>query len=294
MSAEVARQSTLDVGGIRITYVPDGATRQRPAAQFVGAAPDVWERHPGLLDPDGWLIMSFGSFLIESGRHTALVDLAWGPHSVDLTATSGGALEGDAHGGELIDNLARLGVSPADIDTVLYSHLHVDHVGWVVGEHGATFPNATHVLTETEWEHWRKHPEDDSGVAPSPEQLAVIRESVRCAADGDQPLPGVTLLATPGHTAGHASYVVASDTERVLLLGDAVHCPIEFTDPGIHFMADEDPALARRTKARIVRDFSGSGAVVAGGHFPEPPFGRLSQPVLPQDFQPLEATELSR
>jgi len=75
--------------------------------------------------------MTFGSFLLQSGERNALIDLGWGPRTVDLAEMSGGLMEGDSIGGALIDNLAALGVTPTDIDTVLYSHLHPDHVGWV-------------------------------------------------------------------------------------------------------------------------------------------------------------------
>jgi glyoxylase-like metal-dependent hydrolase (beta-lactamase superfamily II) len=289
MPARIARRSTLDVGAVRVTYLPDGATRQRPATQFVGAAPEAWEQHGEFLDEEGWLIMSFGSFLIESENHKTLVDLAWGPHSVDLGQVSGGALEGTAFGGGLLESLKAVGIEPTDIDTVLYSHLHIDHVGWAtLGDtQEAAFPNAVHVVSEEEWTFWQNPPRDDAGAAPGEAQLSVLGENLRLVQDGDNPVPGVTVFATPGHTAGHASFVIGSGRERAIILGDAVHCPIEFTDPEMSFMADTDGALARRTRARLARDFSGPGQIIAGGHFPHPVFGRLDGPELPQDFRPL-------
>jgi hypothetical protein len=96
-------------------------------------------------------------------------------------------MEGDSIGGDLLDNLAALGVAPTDIDTVLFSHLHPDHVGWAADAGGeAVFPNAVNVLTEQELAFWFNNPEAAAtGVAPDDAQAAVLKEQVRVVGDGD-------------------------------------------------------------------------------------------------------------
>jgi glyoxylase-like metal-dependent hydrolase (beta-lactamase superfamily II) len=110
--------------------MPDGVTHQRPAAMFANVGPEFWAEHPEEFDKQGWMIMTFGSFLVQSGDRNVLIDLGWDPKTIDLAEISGGQMEGDSIGGDLLDNLAALDVAPTDIDMVLFSHLHPDHVGW--------------------------------------------------------------------------------------------------------------------------------------------------------------------
>jgi glyoxylase-like metal-dependent hydrolase (beta-lactamase superfamily II) len=95
------------------------------------------------------------------------------------------------------------------------------------------------------------------------------------------------VVATPGHTPGHSSHAIVSGDQRAIILGDAVHCPIEFAEPSLRFTGDSDPDRAYRTRVRIAREFSGRGTVIIGPHFPEPVFGHLDGPELPQTLQPL-------
>ena len=284
-----APAATLEIGSTRLSFVPDGVTHQRPAAMFTNVGPEFWAEHPEEFDEHGWLIMTFGSFLVQSGDRNALIDLGWGPKTVDLAELTGGQMEGDSIGGDLLDNLAALGVAPTDIDTVLFSHLHPDHVGWAADAGGeAVFPNAVNVLTEQELAFWFTSPEAAAtGVAPDDAQAAVLKEQVRVVADGDSPFPGVSIMVTAGHTPGHASFVVSGADRRAIVLGDAVHCPIELVVPNLGFVHDIDPGQAAAAQARLDRELTRPGTVVAGGHFPAPAFRKLLD-TTPREFGPLE------
>ena len=95
--------------------------------------------------------------------------------------------------------------------------------------------------------------------------------------DGDMVAlaPGITARATPGHTSGHYCLVVASGNERAFLLGDAVECPLQLTQPDFYALSDVDPDLARRTREAVWREVEGTADLVAGAHFPDLRFGRV-------------------
>jgi glyoxylase-like metal-dependent hydrolase (beta-lactamase superfamily II) len=283
MAASAAPLCAVKVGDIRITFLPDGRLHARPLAQYGGSTPELWQRHDRYLDDDGWLVMSLGSMLVESADHKVLVDLAWGPRSMDIAELTAGAHEGDMIGGQLLASLDTMGLTAGHIDTVVYSHLHPDHVGWVCDHDGnATFPNATHWVGEAEWDYWRTGPEAGTGPAPNEAQFAAMEQRLSLAADGQSPIPGVNFMLTPGHTPGHCSLVISSGPERAVVLGDAIHCPIEISAPEVEFVFDVDPVLARRTKQRIERELEAPGTIAAGGHFPDLIFGRLMSDTAPR------------
>lgn len=284
MAARPATMATIDLGTIRVTYLPDGMSRTRPADQFVGGTEAMWAAHPELLDEDGWLVMGFGAYLLESAGRLALIDLGWGPSTLDLTAMSDGVVEGDATGGALIENLNARGVRPGDIDTVLFTHLHPDHIGWVRTSAGTTFPHAVNVIAEPEWEYWRG-PGTANDLGPAPEAMADFEAHLRTCTDGDFPFPGVILQLTPGHTPGHAAFVLTGAERRMIVVGDSLHCPLELYFPELDFANDVDPGQARLSCARIVEELSRPGTLVAAGHFPDPAFQRL-RGTSPPDLRP--------
>jgi glyoxylase-like metal-dependent hydrolase (beta-lactamase superfamily II) len=275
MPATSARLSSVMIGDIRLSYLPDGIHHVRPRAQYAGADDAFWARSGHVLDDDGWLVMSIGSLLVQNGDTNTLIDLGFGPHSVDITELTYGEHEGDLVGGELIDSLAGAGLSPADVDGVLFTHLHPDHIGWVESEGEGMFPNATCYVGATEWQYWLDGPETGTPRAPSAAQQAELARRLELLDDLATPVPGITAVATPGHTPGHVSFVVSSGRERAVVLGDMIHCPVEIGEREMDFVFDVDPALNRRTKDRIEAELSRPDTLTVGAHFPNLVFGRV-------------------
>jgi hypothetical protein len=127
MSAISAPLSSVQIGDISITYLPDGIHHVRPLAQYDGADEAFWASRGHVLDEDGWLVMSIGSLLVRNGDSKMLIDLGFGPASVDIWDLTNGEHQGDLVGGDLLQSLAAVNLAPADIDAVLFTHLHPDH-----------------------------------------------------------------------------------------------------------------------------------------------------------------------
>jgi len=265
-----AGTSSLVLGDIRLTLIPDGYHRCDPVRTFVGSTGHDWDVHGDLLDEQGRLVMTMGALMAElpDGRRV-LFDLGFGARTVILET-----LAMEFWGGRLLQSLAQVGVTPDDIDVVAYSHLHSDHVGWTCNNADAalTFGRARHVMSRSEWTHWETKP--DVG-GPTVADLAALAAVVELT-DGEATIvPGITIVPTPGHTPGHCSFVVSSGTARAVVLGDAIHCPAQISHPEWAFAQDANPDAARRAREHLVRDLDDPATVVVGPHFPDAVFGRV-------------------
>jgi glyoxylase-like metal-dependent hydrolase (beta-lactamase superfamily II) len=250
----------MQVGDLRIDAVIDGAGRFPPTRTFRGTTDEQWAAHQDLLDEDGLLGFSMGGFLIRDGSRTVLVDLGVGRKSIM-----------GIQGGEFLTELAALGVAPADVTDVLFTHLHIDHVGWAADDDGrAVFPAATYRCAAADWEHFMTgHPGEITQL------LAGVTDRFETW-DGSGPvLPGLDALAATGHTPGSTVIVASSGRARALMLGDVVHCPVQLVDDEWGALFDVDPALAARTRVALSRELEGSDALIAAAHFPGLQFGRL-------------------
>jgi glyoxylase-like metal-dependent hydrolase (beta-lactamase superfamily II) len=269
MPAAAPLQTTM-IGDIRVTYLPDGETRLVPTAFFPASTEEGWTLHPEWLDEEGRLVASIGGFLVESGDRKVLLDTGFGPRHVEFPGF------GPFDGGQLLESLSRADVEPEDIDTVVYTHLHLDHVNASVRSDGEAwslaFPNATFLIRQHEWSHWAGK-NDPAGIYQETEEA--IRDRVELF-DADRTVaPGISLMSTPGHTPGHNSVVVSSGPERAIILGDVVHCPVQLEEEEWACVFDVDGALARSTRDRLLAELEGSDTVVAGGHFSDFSFGRV-------------------
>ncbi|TQS27221.1 MBL fold metallo-hydrolase [Microbispora sp. KK1-11] len=197
-------------------------------------------------DPDEEWVLHFHCFLVRAAGRTVLVDAGIG--GVGSPATWAPLP------GRLIGELAAAGAAPADVDVVVLTHLHSDHMGGAVVDGAPAFPNARHLVQRAEVE-WAADPVRELILDPLRDLLDVV--------DGDvEPVPGVRVVHAPGHTPGH-QIVEAGD---VIMSGDALHHPVQLADPAIRYVYDEDPDLAVRTR----KDILARAAVLAPAHFPDP------------------------
>lgn len=187
--------------------------------------------------------------------------------------------------GCLAGNLAAMGVEPADVDVVLATHLHPDHVGGLVDGAGrAVFPNAELVVHEAEPRFWG----DEAVLAGASEMnrefvllarktMAAYGNRMRQVADGEV-LPGVTIVPEPGHTPGHSGWLIASGGDSLLIWGDIVHLPgVQFTRPDVGIGFDIDGAQAIASRQRIMDMAATDRLRVAGMHLDFPAFGHVAR-----------------
>jgi glyoxylase-like metal-dependent hydrolase (beta-lactamase superfamily II) len=180
-------------------------------------------------------------------------------------------------GGQLPVGLRALGIERDDITDVVCTHLHPDHVGWLFDlESKPIFPRATIWFGAGDWRHFverhdpliQDHIREGFRLHTNDARLRPIDRDTTVAA-------GVTAIGTPGHTPGHLCVVVASGGQRVLILGDAITCPVQLDESTWHSIGDVDPDLASRTRERLWRELEGEDATGTGAHFPELRFGRV-------------------
>lgn len=188
-------------------------------------------------------------------------------------------------GGKLKANLAVAGVNPDDIDTILLTHAHPDHIGGLVDSSGeAAFPAAELVVQQHELAFW----EDDGHFSQASERARgnflfarrafdTYREKMRTFTDGEV-LPGIRAMCLPGHTAGHSGYRIESGNRGLLVWGDIVHFPqIQIARPDVSIAFDQDPLLSAATRAKLLDVASSDNLLIAGMHLGELGFAHIKR-----------------
>ena len=250
----------MRVGSLEIHPVRDGWARM-PAGdllRFTGDRGDPWLPHEQFIAPDGTIELSLGGFLVRTGDRVVIID------------AGAGRIDNDHyHGGQFLESLAALAVTPDDVTDVVFTHLHFDHVGWATRQGEVVFRNATYRCNARDWAHF---------VGPDPgatRKLSPLAGQLQTWDASGPLLAGIDVLAAPGHTPGSTVVVISSGSERALLLGDVVHCPVQLVDDEWAIMGDVDPDLARRTRNELAAELESLGTVAAGAHFAGMRFGRL-------------------
>ena len=266
------------IGDVRITRVAElGGEPFASTFMFPASSPELVQRHawlrPHFAHEDGRLYGSIHSFVIESGARRIIVDTCVG-NDKPRTIKAWSMLQGP-----FLEHLAEAGFPPESIDTVMCTHLHVDHVGWntrlVEGKWVPTFPNARYLFGRKEWEHW-------SSEATAHRDGDVMGDSVRPIIDAglaelvdmDQVLtPEVRLEPTPGHTPGHVSVRISSRGEQGVITGDLMHHPLQCAEPDLANSFDVDASAARHTRRDFLARYSNQPVLVLGTHFAPPTGG---------------------
>ncbi len=251
--------------------------------KFAWLLPDVTEAdidavqwlRPHFVDEKGKLILRIQALVIESHGQTIIVDTCVGNEKDRPTPLF------DKLQTSFLEDLTAAGFDPADVDQVVCTHLHVDHVGWnttlVDGRWVPTFPNARYLFGRIEYEHWRSTDEsaiygDVMGDSVNPIVEAGLAEMI----ESDHELtPDVRLEPTPGHTPGHHSLRVSSGGQEAVITGDMVHHPIQLAQPEWASSADTDSAAAIATRRSSFAAWEHRNALVIGTHFAGPGAGRL-------------------
>jgi glyoxylase-like metal-dependent hydrolase (beta-lactamase superfamily II) len=263
------------VGAIRCTVLSDGYFCYPTPWLFPDADPEqigrALESHRL---PREWVLSPFTCLLIETGRHVILVDTGAG-ESLETTGAIRARLEME-------------GIRPRDVDTVILSHAHPDHIGGVIDSRGRpSFPNARHVLAESEWDFWMTGRADVSPLQLPGDFKTAIRDTARRCLEAirfqlepiegeSEIVPGVRALPAPGHTPGHLAILIESEGERLLNVSDAAAHPLHLEEPKWQNGFDLAPATAEATRRALMERAASEGMHLMAFHFPFPSVGRIA------------------
>jgi len=232
------------------------------------------------------LCMSFHSFLIRTGGKNILVDTCNGNHKHRLPKMPWQHM---LQANTYLNNLQRLGLRPEDIDVVMCTHLHTDHVGWntrlLDGRWVPTFPNARYVIAQQEFEHYARllrenpgtrigHGSFEDSVLPVVEAGLADFVDLYHLVDGTLE-EGVWMEPACGHTPGHVTVHVQGGGQQAIMTGDIVHHPIVLIEQWLTNSGDFDPAMARQTRRKLLERCAGGSDLLLAMHFPSPTAGRV-------------------
>jgi glyoxylase-like metal-dependent hydrolase (beta-lactamase superfamily II) len=264
--------SVIRVGNVEIMALSDGMLEFDLCNFFPSIPSEDWHQYGTYLTEEHKVRFNLGSYLIRSGGRTILVDTGLGPKPADAP---------DAPWGQLMRDFQANAVRPEDVDMVVLTHLHRDHVGWNLqardDSYVPTFPNARYWMSSTDWEVCHQ-PEIQPARFPNAPSCVWPLEALGLVElmKGEHSITReLTAVPTPGHTPGHVSILITSGGERALVLGDAAHSPAQVEEPDWVSRADMDPELTRQTRRALLERLERDEIIVAAGHFQAPGFGRI-------------------
>ena len=278
----------MKLGEMEVISLIDGIARRPLGEEFVKNAPLAEVR--ALLAsqnlPTEYIDIPFTPFLVVAGNRRILMDTGLGEFGGPTT-------------GKLLENMRAAGFSPADIDTILITHYHGDHINGLRNRAGEfVFPKAKVWVPEPEHAFWM----DDARLAAAPEaQRGGFNNARRTFASmpadmlvkfapGAEVAPGVRSVAAFGHTPGHTLFEVRSGTQTFVYIGDVTNVPALFArNPDWAVAFDMDAEAARKTRREVFQRIVSSNAMIGGFHFPFPAFGRAVASGNGYAFQPVTA-----
>lgn len=272
--------TSWQIGDVKITRVIElemaGGTKFILPEATPEAVKDIGWLRPNFVNEKGELIMSIHALVLEVGTRKIVVDTCLGNDKERLMPAW------NMRDGPFLQDLSNAGYPRESIDTVLCTHLHVDHVGWntmkVDGRWVPTFPNARYLVAEKEFAYWDEQGDNDFGP--------VLQDSVKPIAEAGlydfvsmthEVCEEVRLEPTTGHTPGHVSIHISSKGEEALITGDFMHHPCQIAKPDWASSADFDQQAARETRKRVFESYAEKPVLIIGTHFATPTAGHLKR-----------------
>jgi glyoxylase-like metal-dependent hydrolase (beta-lactamase superfamily II) len=260
------------VGKVKITKVVELETTGSTRFILPLASNEEIRKLPWLIphfaNEEGRLKMSIHSLIVETPKHRMVVDTGLGNDKEGRSVPAW-----NNRNDPFLEKLTLAGFHPDSIDTVLCTHLHVDHVGWntrlVGGKWVPTFANARYVFGRTEYQYWRDHSADPADVAVFNDSVKPIMDAGKAEliASDARLTDEISMIPTPGHSPGHMSIHIRSDGEEGLLTGDVAHHPCQMAHLDWSSTADSDPKQSVVARRELFSRFADRPVLVIGGHY---------------------------
>ncbi|HJZ20597.1 MAG TPA: MBL fold metallo-hydrolase [Bradyrhizobium sp.] len=260
------------VGDAEVTVVSDGPLPLGdPSGTFIGVPKEEVKKmlSDNFLSPDN-VVLEQNSPIVNMGDKLVLFDTGMGTSKAFGPTT-----------GRQQKSMAEAGIKPEDIDAVVLTHAHIDHIGGIVDAGDRVlFPNAQFYIAQSDFDFWT-----DEGKLGSPlkdfviharKNLLPVRDRLVFFKDGQEILPGIQAMAAPGHTVGHHIFTVTSQGKSFAFLGDLSHHAILLLEkPRMQFSYDTDPAMAADTRVRLLDTLAANKIAVMSYHFAWPGYGHV-------------------
>jgi len=233
---------------------------------------------PSALDANDNLVLCFQSYVVKTGRHNILVDSCVG-NDKDRPAR---ALWDKKKDSIFMDGLAAAGLGVNDIDFVMCTHLHVDHVGWNTklenGRWVPTFPKARYLFSKTELDYWLAE-NDKTSIPPIVDSVIPIVEAKACdLVTSDHAVDDlVSLIPTPGHTIDHYAVQLGRGGKDAVITGDLIHTPLQARYPELAMRVDYNPAQGSATRRKFLESYCDTNTLCCFAHFPSPSRGYVKR-----------------
>jgi glyoxylase-like metal-dependent hydrolase (beta-lactamase superfamily II) len=275
----------FSVGDLTIHRIIEQETTYLPALDLLPAlTPQLlaenraWMQKANAIDDDDVLILCFQSYVVRTPHHTILVDSCIGNDKPRPLRPKWNMKTDDTY----MKGLAAAGVSVADIDVVMCTHLHVDHVGWNTrlenGRWVPTFPNARYIFAKGEFEYWTEQ-NGKAEVPPFADSVLPVVAANKAEivshefAIGDH----VRILPTPGHTPGHVAFTFGKGSDNAVFAGDLMHSPLQTRHPELSAKFDVDQIQAATTRRSFLERYCDTATLCCTAHFPSPSTGRIKR-----------------
>src|SRR3981189_181296 len=265
----------LMLGAAEVTVVSDGPLPLGdPSGTFTGVSKEEVKKmlSDNFLSPDN-VVLQQNSPIVTTGDRLVLFDTGMGTSKAFGPTT-----------GRQQKSMAEAGIKPGDIDAVVLSHAHIDHIGGIVGaDDKPLFPNAQYYITQSDFDFWTDEsklggPLKDF-VVHARKNLMPVRDRLVYFKDGQEFLPGIQAMAAPGHTGGTTMFMVSSAGKSFCFMGDLTHHPILLLEkPRMEFSYDTDPKQAANTRVKLLDMIAANNITIMSYNFACPGYAHIVKP----------------
>ena len=264
----------FNLGSAEVTVVSDGPLPLgNPKGTFTGVPDEEMRKmlSDNFLSPDN-IVLEQNSPIVNMGDKLVLFDTGMG------TAKGFGPSTGRQQ-----KSMAEAGIKPEDIDAVVFSHAHIDHIGGVVDDSGKVlFPNAQFYIAQNDFDYWTDEAKANGAfkdfIVHARKNLLPVRDRLMFYKDGQEFLPGVQAMAAPGHTVGHHIFMITSGDKSLAFLADLTHHQILLLEkPRMEFSYDTDPKQAAASRVKMLDMLAANKIAVMSYHYPWPGYGHVAK-----------------